>query len=135
MRELTQLIIDYFNDKNYDITDVLKETENLQMDVVSEFLSSIYDKNMYVIKRSGNLEEFSEDKILRSIKDAAKSNDQYLNTSDLNNIMEDVRKSMKAYQRKVFKTSEIKEMVKKALINEGFSKIYDSYVSYIQLIG
>lgn len=135
MRELTQLIIDYFNDKNYDITDVIKATENLQMDVVSEFLSSIYDKNMYVIKRSGNLEEFSEDKILRSIKDAAKSKDQYLNTSDLNNIMEDVRKSMKAYQRKVFKTSEIKDMVKKALENEGFSKIYDSYVSYIHSIG
>lgn len=102
MRELTQLIIDYFNDKNYDITDVLKETENLQMDVVSEFLSSIYDKNMYVIKRSGKLEEFSEDKILRSIKDAAKSKDQYLNTSDLNIIMEDVRKSMKAYLKKGF---------------------------------
>ena len=135
MRELTQLIINYFNDKNYDIADVLKETENLQMDVVSEFLSSIYDKNMYVIKRSGNLEEFSEDKILRSIKDAADSKDQYLNTSDLNNIMEDVRNSMKAYQRKVFKTSEIKEMVKKVLDNEGFSKIHDSYVSYIQLIG
>lgn len=135
MRELTQLIIIYFNDKNYDIADVLKETENLQMDVVSEFLSSIYDKNMYVIKRSGNLEEFSEDKILRSIKDAADSKDQYLNTSDLNNIMEDVRNSMKAYQRKVFKTSEIKEMVKKVLDNEGFSKIHDSYVSYIQLIG
>ena len=39
---------------------------------------------------------------------------------------------MKERNRKVFRTEEIKEYVKNALVNEGYSKIYDSYVSYVQ---
>jgi hypothetical protein len=85
-----------------------------------------------VIKRSGNLEEYIPEKIARSIKNAADRNDKQLNSSDVKILIKDVEKSMKEMNRKVFRTDEIKEYVKNALVSEGYSQIYDSYVSYVQ---
>ena len=83
-------------------------------------------------KSSGNLEEYIPEKIARSIKNAADRNDKQLNSSDVKILIKDVEKSMKEMNRKVFRTDEIKEYVKNALVSEGYSQIYDSYVSYVQ---
>lgn len=96
------------------------------------FLENSDDDKAYVIKKSGNLEEYTEDKIRRSIKNAADSNKQHLNTSDLDIIMDDVSGHMKEEGRKVFKTDEIKYFVKNALKSEGYSQIHDSYDLYMQ---
>lgn len=133
MNELSRMVIDYFEDKDYDINTIVKEIDNLKIDVVKDYLEKSDDDKYYVIKRSGNLELYSADKIARSIKNAADRNDQYLNSSDVDILMEDVNKSMDQLSRKVYATYEIKEFVKTALKNEGYSQIYDSYVSYIQV--
>lgn len=133
MSELSKIVKNYFKDKDTSIEEIVREIDKLKIDVVKEYLNDSENDNIYVIKRSGNLEKFNPDKITRSIKNAADSNKQQLNTSDIEILMQDVAKSMKELNRKVFRTDEIKEFVKKALTEEGYSQIYDSYVSYIQI--
>lgn len=133
MSELSKIVKNYFKDKDTSIEEIVREIDKLKIDVVKEYLNDSENDNLYVIKRSGNLEKFNPDKITRSIKNAADSNKQQLNTSDIEILMQDVDKSMKELNRKVFRTDEIKEFVKKALTEEGYSQIYDSYVSYIQI--
>lgn len=133
MSELSKIIKNYFKDKDTSIEEIVREIDKLKIDVVKEYLNDSENDNLYVIKRSGNLEKFNPDKITRSIKNAADSNKQQINTSDIEILMQDVDKSMKELNRKVFRTDEIKEFVKKALKEEGYSQIYDSYVSYIQI--
>lgn len=133
MSELSKIVKNYFKDKDTSIEEIVREIDKLKIDVVKEYLNDSENDNLYVIKRSGNLEKFNPDKITRSIKNAADSNKQQINTSDIEILMQDVDKSMKELNRKVFRTDEIKEFVKKALKEEGYSQIYDSYVSYIQI--
>lgn len=132
MNELSKLITDYYKDKDQDINDILSDLDKAKIDIVRYFLENSDDDKVYVIKRSGNLEEYTRDKIVRSIKNAADRNKQQLNSSDVNIIMDDVEDSMKDLNRKVFKTSEVKQFVKTALKEEGYSQIYDSYDLYIQ---
>ena len=133
MSELSKIVKNYFKDKDTSIEEIVIEIDKLKIDVVKEYLNDIENDNIYVIKRSGNIEKFNPDKITRSIKNAADSNKQQINTSDIEILMQDVDKSMRELNRKVFRTDEIKEFVKKALTEEGYSQIYDSYVSYIQI--
>lgn len=133
MSELSKIVKNYFKDKDTSIEEIVREIDKLKIDVVKEYLNDSENDNLYVIKRSGNIEKFNPDKITRSIKNAADSNKQQINTSDIEILMQDVDKSMKELNRKVFRTDEIKEFVKKSLTEEGYSQIYDSYVSYIQI--
>ena len=55
-----------------------------------------------------------------------------VNTSDLDVIMDDINKKMDKTKRSVFRTSEVKDFVKEALTEEGFSKVCESYEKYIQ---
>ena len=132
MSELTNLVIDYFKDKDKTLEEIVKDIDDLKINVVKQYLDQTDNDKVYVIKRSGNIEEYSSDKITRSIKNAADENNQQLTSSDVGIIIQDVEKSMKDKNRKVFRTYEIKDFVKSALVSEGYSKIKDSYVSYIQ---
>ena len=132
MSELSNIVNEYLKDKNYNIDQLSDEIDKLKIDVIKNYLDNSSSDKTFVIKRSGNIEEYSLDKIIRSIKNAADENKQQLNTSDIDILIKDVEKSMKERNRKVFRTDEIKEYVKNALVNEGYSQIYDSYVHYVQ---
>lgn len=132
MSELSNIVNEYLKDKNYNIDQLSDEIDKLKIDVIKNYLDNSSSDKTFVIKRSGNIEEYSFDKLVRSIKNAADENKQQLNTSDIDILINDVEKSMKERNRKVFRTDEIKEYVKNALVNEGYSQIYDSYVHYVQ---
>ena len=132
MSELSKIVNDYFKDKDYTLDELANEIDNLKIDVVKNYLENSDEDKTFVIKRIGTIEQYSFDKIARSIKNAADGNKQQLNSSDVEILKKDVEKSMKERERKVFRTDEIKEFVKNALVGEGYSKIYDSYVSYVQ---
>lgn len=132
MSELSREVLKYFESQGQDINEIAAEIDNLKVEVIRDFLKKSGDDKVYVIKRSGNLEEYIPEKIARSIKNAADRNDKQLNSSDVKILIKDVEKSMKEMNRKVFRTDEIKEYVKNALVSEGYSQIYDSYVSYVQ---
>lgn len=132
MSELSTIVNEYLKDKNYNIDQISNEMDKLKIDVIKNYLDNSDSDKTFVIKRSGNMEEYSFDKLIRSIKNAAYENNQQLNTSDIEILIKDVEKSMKERNRKVFRTDEIKEYVKNAMVNEGYSQIYDSYVHYVQ---
>ena len=132
MSELSRKVLEELEGQGYGINEIVAEIDKLKVDVVRDFLKKSGDDKVYVIKRSGNLEEYIPEKIARSIKNAADRNDKQLNSSDVKILIKDVEKSMKEMNRKVFRTDEIKEYVKNALVSEGYSQIYDSYVSYVQ---
>lgn len=132
MSELSRRLLEEFESQGYDINQIAREIDKLKIEVVRDFLKKSDDDTVYVIKRSGNLEEYNADKVTRSIKNAADRNDKQLNSSDVEILIKDVEKSMQEMDRKVFRTDEIKEYVKKALVSEGYSQIYDSYVSYVR---
>ena len=132
MSELSNIVNEYLKDKNYNIDQLSDEMDKLKIDVIKNYLDNSASEKTFVIKRSGNIEEYSFDKLIRSIKNAADENKQQLNTSDIEILIKDVEKSVKERNRKVFRTDEIKEYVKNALVNEGYSQIYDSYVHYVQ---
>ena len=132
MSELSRRLLEEFESQGYGINEIAREIDKLKIEVVRDFLKKSDDNKVYVIKRSGNLEEYIPDKIARSIKNAADRNGKQITSSDVEILMQDIEKSIESLNRKVFRTDEIKEYVKNALVSEGYSQIYDSYVSYVQ---
>ncbi len=132
MSELSRKVLEELEGQGYGINEIVAEIDKLKVDVVRDFLKKSGDDKVYVIKRSGNLEEYIPEKIARSIKNAADRNGKQITSSDVEILIKDIEKSMKEMNRKVFRTDEIKEYVKNALVSEGYSQIYDSYVSYVR---
>lgn len=132
MSELSRKVLEELEGQGYGINEIVAEIDKLKVDVVRDFLKKSGDDKVYVIKRSGNLEEYIPEKIARSIKNAADRNGKQITSSDVEILIKDIEKSMKEMDRKVFRTDEIKEYVKNALVSEGYSQIYDSYVSYVR---
>lgn len=130
MSKLSQTIKNYLEENNIGLEDIKDELKTIDTDLVGELLKD--KENTYVIKKSGSVEKFSKEKIERSIKNAAGDNKYDLNTSDLAIIVGDVIKALDSDPRKVYKTSEIKNYIKDALIKEGYSQVYKSFISYIK---
>lgn len=130
MSKLSQTIKNYLEENNIGLEDIKDELKTIDTDLVGELLKD--KENTYVIKKSGSVEKFAREKIERSIKNAAGENKYDLNTSDLAIIVGDVIKALDSDPRKVYKTSEIKNYIKDALIKEGYSQVYKSFISYIK---
>lgn len=130
MSKLSQAIKNYLTENNIGLEDIKDELKTIDIDLVGEMLND--KENTYVIKKSGSVEKFVKEKIERSIKNAAGENKYDLNSSDLAIIVGDVIKSLDSDPRKVYKTSEIKNFIKDALIKEGYSQVYKSFISYIK---
>lgn len=130
MSKLSQTIKNYLEENNIGLEDIKDELKTIDTDLVGELLKD--KENTYVIKKSGSVEKFAKEKIERSIKNAAGDNKYDLNTSDLAIIVGDVIKALDSDPRKVYKTSEIKNFIKDALIKEGYSQVYKSFISYIK---
>ena len=130
MSKLSQAIKKYLEENNIGLDEITADLKSIDTDLVEEMLND--KENTYVIKKSGSVEKFVKEKIERSIKNAAGDNKYDLNTSDLAIIVGDVIKALDSDPRKVYKTSEIKNFIKDALIKEGYSQVYKSFISYIK---
>lgn len=109
--------------------DIGKIVKNLPVD---EILSMVKGNDNYVVKKSGNMEKYNEEKIGRSISNAAERNDMPLNNSDLSMILKSVGSRLFGNDdKKVQRTSDIKDIVSQVLGDEGFSKVRESYDSYV----
>lgn len=130
MSKLSQAIKNYLIENNIGLDDIKDDLKTIDTDLVGEMLGD--KENTYVIKKSGSVEKFVKEKIERSIKNAAGENKYDLNSSDLAIIVGDVINALDSDPRKVYKTSEIKNYIKDALIKEGYSQVYKSFISYIK---
>lgn len=130
MSKLSLEIKKYLLENKLSLDDIKKDLQSLDVDLVADMLE---DKlNTYVIKKSGSVEKFSKEKIERSIKDAVASQKAAMTKSDIGIIVDDVIDSLDKDPRKVYKTSEIKNYIKDALLKEGYSKVYKEFISYIK---
>ena len=132
---MTEKTLDLVEDflKKHEIADVdlQKMVENLPVD---QIMATLAGKDRYVVKKSGRLEKYNEEKIGRSINNAADRSEMPLNSSDLAMILKEVSKKLfdDTGNNNIHKTSEIKDVVKEVLKSSGFSKIFDSYSSYVK---
>lgn len=129
--KILDLVEDFLKKHNIADVDLQKMVENLPVDQIMAMLAG---KDRYVVKKSGRLEKYNEEKIGRSINNAADRSEMPLNSSDLSIILKEVSKKLfdDTGNNNIHKTSEIKDVVKDVLKSSGFSKIFDSYSSYVK---
>ena len=126
--KILKLITDFLKNNKIEDLDVDKIAKSLPVDEIMKMVSG---KDEYVVKRSGNIEKYKEEKISRSIKNAADRAGMQINTSDIDLILKDVAKKLfYGDTKKLTKTTEVSDIVLKALENDGFSKIRDAYQAY-----
>lgn len=129
--KILDLVKDFLKKNNIEDVDLKKMVENLPVD---EIMAMLAGKDRYVVKKSGRLEKYNEEKIGRSINNAADRSEMPLNTSDLSMILKEVSKKLfdTNGNKNLHKTSEISDIVKEVLKSSGFSKVFDSYSSYVK---
>ncbi|MDD7463652.1 MAG: ATP cone domain-containing protein [Anaerococcus sp.] len=128
MQDLEKTIIDYYKERNLRPSEISKELEGIKLRVLD---AVVPDEKEFVIKKSGQLEEYQDYKIIQSIKNAAHEAEIELNTSDINIISSSILKRMKAIERNVYPTAELKDFVEDALKKDGYIKVLKAYLSYI----
>ena len=122
------LVGKFLKDNKMEGIDVGRLIEDLPVDELMEMVSG---KDPYVVKRSGRPEKYKEDKIARSIKNAADRADIQINTSDLNIILSDIKDALfKSDKSSLKKTTDVKDVLLEILSREGYSKIRDAYEAY-----
>lgn len=100
---------------------------------VEEIMEMVTGRDEYVVKRSGNIEKYKEDKLARSIKNAADRVGMQINTSDVNIILKDVADRLfYGDDKRLTRTREVRDIVLEALENDGFSKISQAYKTYVK---
>ena len=128
MLDLTKIIIDYYQGKNLSIEEIADELDKAKIEVIENFL----DNKLYVKKRNGKIELFDIDKILRSIKNAARDGNIDLNTSDISILKNDLIKMVEKNHKRIIPTAKIKEYVENILEDDGYKKVLENYKSYIK---
>lgn len=128
MSDLTKIIIDYYQGKKLSIEEIADELDKAKIEVIENFL----DNKLYVKKRNGKIELFDIDKILRSIKNAARDGNIDLNTSDVSIVKNDLMKMVEKNHKRIIPTAKIKEYVENILEDDGYKKVLENYKSYIK---
>ena len=125
---LLNLVEDFLKKNNMEGLDIEKIIKNLPVD---EIMSMVKGNDEYVVKRSGNLEKYKEDKISRSIKNAADRAGMQINSSDISIILKDVANRLfHGDDKKLTQTTEVRDIILDVLANSGYSKIRDAYETY-----
>lgn len=126
--KILDLLGNFLKNNGIDGLDLQKIMEDLPID---EIMGMLKGKDEYVVKRSGRLQKYNEDKISRSIKNAADRAGMPLNASDVSIILKDIAERLFfGDDKRVTKTTEVRDMVIEILKKDGYSKISDVYETY-----
>lgn len=126
--KILNLLTDFLENNKIEGLDLGQIAKSLPVDEIMEMVTG---KDEYVVKRSGNFEKYNEDKLGRSIKNAADRAGMQINTSDVSIILKDVADRLfHGDDKRITKTTEVRDIVLEALENDGFSKISQAYADY-----
>lgn len=126
--KILNLLTDFLENNKIEGLDLGQIVKSLPVDEIMEMITG---KDEYVVKRSGNFEKYNEDKLGRSIKNAADRAGMQINTSDVSIILKDVADRLfHGDDKRLTKTTEVRDIVLEALKNDGFSKISQAYADY-----
>ncbi|MDY6065723.1 MAG: ATP cone domain-containing protein [Finegoldia sp.] len=125
MKDLVADLLAYAKENNIGLDELSAFMDDLKCSLTDQMLE---EGEEYVIKRSGSLQKFDQEKIGRSVERAAKAIDQNLNKSDTNLIISDLKNETEKLDRKVYTTAEIRKIVGDCLVKEGYKEVADSYL-------
>lgn len=126
--KILNLVEEFLKNNQVEGLDIDQIAKSLPVD---EIMAMVSGQDEYVVKRSGNIEKYNEDKLARSIKNAADRAGMQINTSDVSIILKDVADRLfYGDDKRLTRTSEVRDIVLEALKNDGFSKISEAYKAY-----
>lgn len=126
--KILNLLTDFLKNNKIEDLDLGEIAKSLPVD---EIMAMVTGKDEYVVKRGGNIEKYNEDKLSRSIKNAADRAGMQINTSDVSIILKDVADRLfHGDDKRLTRTTEVRDIVLEALKNDGFSKISEAYKAY-----
>lgn len=126
--KILNLLTDFLKNNKIEDLDLGEIAKSLPVDEIMEMVTG---RDEYVVKRSGNIEKYNEDKLSRSIKNAADRAGMQINTSDVSIILKDVADRLfHGDDKRLTRTTEVRDIVLEALKNDGFSKISQAYADY-----
>ncbi|WP_308749688.1 ATP cone domain-containing protein [uncultured Anaerococcus sp.] len=126
--KILNLLTDFLKNNKIEGLDLGEIAKSLPVDEIMEMVTGCDE---YVVKRSGNIEKYNEDKISRSIKNAADRAGMQINTSDVSIILKDVADRLfHGDDKRITRTTEVRDIILEALENDGFSKISEAYKAY-----
>lgn len=126
--KILNLLTDFLKNNKIEGLDLGEIAKSLPVDEIMEMVTG---RDEYVVKRSGNIEKYNEDKISRSIKNAADRAGMQINTSDVSIILKDVAdRIFHGDDKRLTRTTEVRDIILEALENDGFSKMSEAYKAY-----
>lgn len=126
--KILNLLTDFLKNNKIEGLDLGEIAKSLPVDEIMEMVTG---RDEYVVKRSGNIEKYNEDKLSRSIKNAADRAGMQINTSDVSIILKDVADRLfHGDDKRLTRTTEVRDIILEALENDGFSKISQAYADY-----
>ena len=126
--KILNLLTDFLKNNKVEGLDLGEIAKSLPVDEIMEMVTG---RDEYVVKRSGNIEKYKQDKLARSIKNAADRAGMQINTSDVDIILKDVADRLfNGDEKRLTKTAEVRDIVLEILKNDGFSKIGQAYADY-----
>lgn len=124
MKDLTKILLEYFEGNRVSPNEVSSVLEELKIDVLDKMFG---DEGEWVLKKLGNVEAFDKEKIYNSIASTSDEAGAGMTTGDISLITEDVLKKMKSIRRNVYPTKEIRGYVEEALEENGYNKVLNQY--------
>lgn len=124
MKDLTKILLEYFEGNNVSPNEVSSILEELKIDVLDKMFG---DEGEWVLKKLGDVEAFDKEKIFNSIASTSDEAGAGMTRGDISLVVEDVLKKMKSIRRNVYPTKEIRGYVKEALEANGYYKVLNQY--------
>ena len=124
MKDLTKILLEYFEGNKVSPNEVSSVLEELKIDVLDKMFG---DEGEWVLKKQGNVEAFDKEKIYNSIASTSDEAGAVMTTGDISLITEDIHKKMKSIRRNVYPTKEIRGYVEEALEENGYNKVLNQY--------
>ncbi|SEF91811.1 ATP cone domain-containing protein [Caloramator fervidus] len=85
---------------------------------------------MKVLKKDGRVEDFNKDKIMVSIQNASDDVKEPLTLSDVENVVNEVEKRIKQFNKVEVTSYEIRLLVIDVLNNLGFKEVAKAYKDF-----
>jgi len=130
-KQLIDYILNYIKENNVSIEKIPSMIDELQLELLR--VLSIKENKIYVLKKSGEIQQFDIEKLKYSIVNASDEIEQPLNSSDANYIVNKIIEKFKNDGINIIKTINIRSMVIKELVNIGYSEVAHCYEKYYRI--
>lgn len=126
--DLKNLLINFFVNNNISPEDAFVIMRDVNKAVVEKLLEK--QEGFFVIKKSGHIEKFDEQKLSISIANASDDIKEPLTTGDISNIVRTVVHKLEETHKKLVDSSKIRSIVLETLMQFGFEHVYANYKYY-----